>query len=576
MLGGGTKEGFLGDVILQLVSAPLLLVALQRLRSMPGRAPRPETASFGFGDPSSLELMPAATFPRGILFFTGLLVLVPLIQLIPLPSSVWTRLPGRDVLVETFNLLGQSIPWWPISMAPEATWIAVLSLIPPLAIFFSVVAFTRTERRQFCFVLIGFGVVSVFLGLLQLAHGPQSSLRFFQITNPTEAVGFFANRNHYSALLYVATLFGAAWAIDVLVRVSALPKRSLLKSQTILTLAAALTVFSLLVIAQTMARSRAGLLLSIVALFGILALALRHAQDVRGSDHSSEPGALSSSIKAILITTTVAVVFSLQFALYRILDRFTVDPLEDARVLFARKTYALAKLYAPLGTGVGTFVPVYQLHEKPADIAHFFANRAHNDILEAALESGLMGLSLMLVFALWLLRKLFVSWRKPQTEEQPGHAAQVHAVQVLGGSALDRTFVRAATLGLLLLATHSFVDYPLRTTALMVVTALCCGLLIPAYAFDPNESKSQPGRHRKHSKAPAPAAAAEIPDRPVSKPSHRPPPRPRQAWVADKELPESWRSAAPPNNAGSAPSDTDVNPDPNHPMRGPFRKPGDS
>ncbi len=437
-------------------------------------------------------------------------------------------LPGRDVIAETFNLIGDPLPWWPISMAPEATWLALVSLIPPVAMFLSVLSLTFIQRRRMCFALIAFGVVSVFLGLLQLAQGPQSALRFFEFTNPTEAVGFFANRNHYSALLYVTTLFAAVWAISVLVEASALTKRALLGSRTMLLLAAALTVFSMLVIAQTMARSRAGLILSIVALFAILLLALRHAKEAGTA--SSATSKLQVA-KIILATASVTIVFSLQFALYRILDRFAVDPMEDARVLFARKTFEIVRFYLPFGSGVGTFVPVYQLHEKPADIAHFFANRAHNDVLEAALEAGVLSLALMIVFVVWLVRRSWSAWAAPQME--PSSQSQGPT-----GRSIDRSFMRAAALGLLLLAAHSFVDYPLRTSALMVLAAFCCGLLITPYVHDPKDTDEpvEPRSRRLQRSEPDRAAATEMPAEPQMKA-----PRPRQSWVPDKEIPASWR-----------------------------------
>jgi hypothetical protein len=37
--------------------------------------------------------------------------------------------------------------------------------------------------------------------LLQVAQGPRL-LRLFAVTNLSEAVGFFANRNHFAALLF--------------------------------------------------------------------------------------------------------------------------------------------------------------------------------------------------------------------------------------------------------------------------------------------------------------------------------------------------------------------------------------
>lgn len=530
VLGGGTRAGFLGDVVIQLLSIPLLVVALIRLQSQATGLNAPPLASSNqiLDDVSSSS--PAR--PRSIVYalmFAALLALIPLLQVLPLPPKFWLMLPGRDVIAETFNLIGDPLPWWPISMAPEATWLALASLIPPIAMFLSVLTLTFAQRRQMCFALIAFGVVSVFLGLLQLAQGPQSALRFFEFTNPTEAVGFFANRNHYSALLYVTTLFAAVWAISVLVEASALTKRALLGSRTMLLLAAALTVFAMLVIAQTMARSRAGLILSMVALCAILLLALRHAKEAGSA--SSETSKLQVA-KIILATASVTIVFSLQFALYRILDRFAVDPMEDARVLFARKTFEIARFYFPFGSGVGTFVPVYQLHEKPADIAHFFANRAHNDVLEAALEAGIFSLALMIVFVVWLARRSWSAWAAPKTDLSSPSQAPI-------GRSIDRSFMRAAALGLLLLAAHSFVDYPLRTSALMVIAAFCCGLLIMPYAHDPKDIDESAERRARRTRRLEPDLAA-VTAMPIPEPQPRVA-RPRQSWVPDKELPASWR-----------------------------------
>ena len=55
-------------------------------------------------------------------------------------------------------------------------------------------AFGHRERRLLSLVLLSVGIASVFLGLAQIAQGPSSSLRPFDYTNDTEAVGFFANR----------------------------------------------------------------------------------------------------------------------------------------------------------------------------------------------------------------------------------------------------------------------------------------------------------------------------------------------------------------------------------------------
>ena len=86
--------------------------------------------------------------------------------------------------------------------------------------------------------------------------------------------------------------------------------------------------------------------------------------------------------------------FAIQYALYRILHRFPEDPLQDARIGFARNTITAALAFMPLGSGMGTFVPVYATFETAKDaLLDTFANRAHNDILELWLEAGAMALS---------------------------------------------------------------------------------------------------------------------------------------------------------------------------------------
>src|SRR5215471_14390781 len=198
-LGGGTSVGFLSDVVLQLLAVPVLLVCLWRL----------------------LDVSTSAKHARWELLFCLAVVLVPLLQLVPLPPQLWTALPNRQLLAGTFELLERDLPWMPISVLPRTTWLSALSLLPPLAVFLGTLLLGYRERRLLCMLLLGIGIVSVFIGLSQVAQGPQSVRRFFEITNLTDAVGFFANRNHFAALLYSLTLFSAVWVIEAAAGVNA-------------------------------------------------------------------------------------------------------------------------------------------------------------------------------------------------------------------------------------------------------------------------------------------------------------------------------------------------------------------
>lgn len=432
ILGGGARGGYLSDAILQFLSIPCLLFLLWQL---------PRHSNW--------------PLPKKELSFCAALFLLPLIQLVPLPPAIWKSLPNRDLSTAALELIGAADQWDPISISARATWLSLLSLLPPLAVFIGTVQLTHSQRRKLSIVILIAGLISVFVGLLQVAQGPNSPFRFFVYTNASEAVGFFANRNHFAALLYSLMLFAAAWTLNSVMTAGAADKQNRFDARYIVPLIASFTVFVALVGAQAMARSRAGLGLTILALLGSLALTFRQ-----------ERGASSAtSTKLILTATALALVFSMQFALYRFMERFDTDPLADARIAFARNTITAAKAAMPFGTGMGTFVPVYAAFEKTEDaMIDTFANHAHNDALELWLETGAFGIILMALFLIWFLaRTRKIWWRR--LEPDPG---------------IDEALVRSATLIIALLITHSFVDYAMRTGSIMAIFAFSCALLVKA------------------------------------------------------------------------------------------------
>ncbi|MFV0298296.1 MAG: O-antigen ligase family protein, partial [Hyphomicrobiaceae bacterium] len=190
-LGGGTSSGFLSDFILDLFSVFALVFLAHRMIAGIGRAPSRSAYC--------LLLVVAALL---------------LVQLVPLPPWLWETLPGRTVVVDALGLIGHSSTWMPITVSPTATWIGVLSCLPAFVVFWGTSELDRRGRRRLSLIFIALGVVSIFLGLLQVAQGPASALRFFSFTNPNDAVGFFANRNHFAALLYAVFLVAAVWAIQ--------------------------------------------------------------------------------------------------------------------------------------------------------------------------------------------------------------------------------------------------------------------------------------------------------------------------------------------------------------------------
>ena len=209
------------------------------------------------------------------LWFCVAIALLPLLQLVPLPPWLWTALPNRQPSAEAFQILGRPTPWMPISVSPQATWLSALSLIPAIAIFLGTLLLSYRERRYLSLIIMAVGIVSVFVGLLQVVQGQQSPLRFFEITNPEEAVGFFANRNHFAALLYCLIPFVVAWTLDKTATTAPGKQKKPALAYDVSSIMAAMAGFTTLVIilaGEITARSRVGLALTIVALFGAMAL----------------------------------------------------------------------------------------------------------------------------------------------------------------------------------------------------------------------------------------------------------------------------------------------------------------
>lgn len=506
LLGGGARAGRLSDATLELLALPLLLAAVWRLGEL-------------LGDRRT----------RGAVYFCLAAVALPLLQLVPLPPEIWTRFPYRDAALETFELIGNAPAWLPISLSPRATWLAALSLIPPLAVFLGTLLLQPRERERLSLMVLAVGLVAATVGLLQVAQGAASPLRPFDDTSG-EAVGFFANRNHFAALLYSLTLLAAAWSVHLMLSGRALESAGAPRTMAIIGALVSFTVLVSLVAAQLMARSRAGLGLTIVALLGAGALGLFDRRHVSGL----------TPTRVLAGATMLAVLFASQFALFRLLQRFEADPFEDARIRIFEITLAAAKALMPLGAGMGTFVQTYALFEGPEDaLRDVYINRAHNDVLELWLEGGIPALGLMAIFAVWFTVRTFRLWRRKPSP----------------GQELDTLLARAATLIVALVALHSLVDYPLRTSALLTTMAFVVALMIepPRATRDvglsaPAARRPQPVAHPQPASAPPPGlwTPAAVQARPPVGPSSPSPSGPPMAsaierWDnADIAWPKDW------------------------------------
>jgi O-antigen ligase len=422
LFGGGARQGFWSDAFVQLAAIPLFVWALLRL-----------TLS---------ELCGSARW--AIVLLCAILAL-PILQLIPLPPDIWGKLPGRAGIVSAYHVAGIALPWLPISLDSTATWMSLLSLIPAAAIFLAILSLDRRTHRILVAVLLVFAFVNGLLDLLQMLGGDQSSLRFFAITNPDRAVGLFANANHNAAFLYCSIPLTAAWFVGL-----HYDRHQYRSIGTIFLF----LLFVIIIIGLALTESRAGLLLGFVAGFSSLALIWK-----RGNGHSSR--------RVLLIGLGVnlfALIVAFQFGFVALTNKVeNADIMSDIRWPVAAVTYDAALANLPLGTGFGTFVPVFESFSPRTILRDRYVNHAHDDWLELWLTGGIPAALITAIFLAWFVRSSIRVWRRS-------------AVDISFGDAALR---RAATIVIVLLLLHSSVDYPLRTTAITVLFAIACAILIP-------------------------------------------------------------------------------------------------
>jgi O-antigen ligase len=416
ILGGASAAGGWANLALQLTGLALIVWAV---------AARPAT--------------PMSAPARGGVAVVILILLLFAIELLPLPPSVWTHLPGRGAVAEGFRMVGQPLPWLPISLEPYRTLASAFWLIPAVAVYLAMVRLGAFRPAWLAWVLAAVTLFSVTIGALQVASGEESGWYFYRISNFGQMVGFFANANHLATLLVCTIPFLAALYLAARARHGSVQRSSALLVILVGTL---LVVF----VGVGVNTSLAGIGLSVPVLGA--SLTMLYARKRR-------PPLWTLILIGLLLAASVGTVMSAPFG-NNLTSVKAGD--EDSRRLTYARTLAAAGDYFPVGSGVGTFQQIYRQHEDPARIDTSYMNHAHSDYVELALETGVLGYLVLAVFLFWWGRRAVAAWRP----EEPD------------------VYARAATIASVAILAHSLVDYPLRTAAIGAVFAMCCGLMSDA------------------------------------------------------------------------------------------------
>lgn len=412
MLGGGGSPTPQAELMLQLVSVACALAML-------------------FG-PTAMTRLDGP--PRAAWLVAGLVLLLPILQLIPLPPSLWQALPGRELARDALALVGADSQWRGWSLFPGRTLAGLLAIVPCAIGLLAVSRLPAEDRRWIAPTVAAMVLLSLLLGALQMAGGPASALRFYAQSNPGFLNGFQANRNAQADVLLIGLVAAIASASFLTLSVRRLNANII-----------GLLIVSLFALGVILTGSRAGIALLLVA-FAFAALIW----------FGWKPRLLAGLLVAMPLGGLALWMSASSPAMRRVFERFGQS--DDFRAeLWADAWFAIAQ-YWPFGAGIGSAGPVLTSVERLEIVDVTAPNRVHNDYLELVLETGAFGPIVLAAIVAVIAWKTVLRLQRssPQNPVETYFALAILAI-----------------IGL-----HSIVDYPLRSMSLAFLGSMGVGLLL--------------------------------------------------------------------------------------------------
>lgn len=398
----------------------------------------------------------ASTKPVWLLLLAALTL--TLVQLVPLPPSIWLSLPGRAAFAEAAVVAGQPQPWRPWSLDPGATMNAATSLIAPIAGLILLNGLRLAERKWLPTALLCMVIASTLIALLQFSGAGLNS----PFINDTRGAvsGNFANRNHLALLLAIGCALTPIWMFSK-------GPRARWRAPVGLGL---VMVFALTILASG---SRIGMGLGFVA----VALGLLQARhDIRKELSWAPKWAFPAFVAGLVVIFAGLILISVAADRAVSIERaFVIDVGQDMRGRALPTLLTMAQTYFPLGIGAGAFDPIFRFHEPHALLKPTYFNHAHNDLLEVIIEAGLLAMVLLAVAIGWAVLASVRAWRHRGT----------------GRNALPKL----GSIILLLVVVASAFDYPARTPLIMTVVILAGGCLCYREPATDRSALPTTGRH---------------------------------------------------------------------------------
>lgn len=401
--------------------------------------------------------------PRALTAAIGILVVYPLVQMLPLPESLWRALPGRGeyaVVLDRFATANGGTDGGTIrhaiSVVPSATEYGWLALLPPLAVLLGAIRLSPPHAARLLLLLVVFAGAESLLGMLQIGPSGGGAL-YLGNEEPGQraAIGTFVNRNHFAAML--------AMTLPVIVgllvhgmrpgrRPATRPARapaSEVAAQRVLLFASAV----LILICLLFTRSRAGIASGLVGLVCSAMVLVR----ARASGAGATRSRVANRIVAALVL--VAILLALAIGIGPLVKGLGAGQLQvsaDFRVAIYAATLRAAVDFLPFGSGLSTFAQVFPRFQA-GELAGYI-DYAHNDYLQAFLELGVAAPVVVVLLLFAYAARMIALLRSPD--------GRSFTLLQLGAGA-----------GLLPMILHSLFDFSLHMPANAMWYAALAGVL---------------------------------------------------------------------------------------------------
>ncbi|MCK5719275.1 MAG: O-antigen ligase family protein [Thiomargarita sp.] len=393
-----------------------------------------------------VKFTPVFYHAKYVLILWSLWLIYIIFQIIPLPYS-WVQWISPKVASLQF-FIPHTIT---LSIEPYATSISLLHSICYILLFMLVLLLVnrRKRLRWLAYSLLLSGLFQAIYGSMMTLSNLEYGFFHQKIYGLGVATGTFINRNHFAGYLEICLAIGIGLLISQLSHTSNTTWKQHIKSLLSWLMSNKMQLrlsLVIMVIALVLTHSRMGNTAFFASLLiaGIIGLILsRHA-----------PRSIIILFVSIIIIDIIIV--GTWFGVEKVVNR-----IETTRMITETRDdvdiYSLNYLqdYLWTGSGLGSFYstfPTYQGH----DIKGFY-DHAHNDYLEFAVETGIIGLLILIAIMILALKNALIA-------------------QYRRHDSLCRGMAFSATMAMIAIIIHSSVDFnlqiPANAATFMIILAL--------------------------------------------------------------------------------------------------------